>query len=177
MDLFSDAPSCARWTMLALRWSVAVIYPLQKHSHQPAQHSGHLRPQRFGSGISGNTSLVSGPAKPWEMDPHACRPRVRALLIQARPLGTKHELKRTRSQRQCKNCRIGKIHRHSGHSNADFQLSPTQPAARRSKAAPIVQVKSSPHGPSSTVAQECPETISSSHLSTSPSSLWCTMPQ
>ena len=49
-----------------MRWNVPVTCPSQKHSPQPTQHSCHLRPQRFGSGISRNTSLMSGPPKPWE---------------------------------------------------------------------------------------------------------------
>ena len=40
----------------------------------------------------------------------------------------------------------------AGKNNADFQLSLTLPVARRSKAAPIVQVESPPHGSSSTMA-------------------------
>ena len=64
-----------------------------------------------------------------------------------------------------------------GKFNAGYPLSPTQPVARRSKAAPTtlaqpVHVKSPPpHGSGSTVSQVCLESKSESHHTTQPSFL------
>ena len=50
----------------------------------PVQHRTlGICSQLFGSRISKITPLMSGPSKPWELDPLARRRRVRALLIQA----------------------------------------------------------------------------------------------
>ena len=75
-------------------------------------------------------------------------------------------MRKTRSRRQCKSCPTGRTSPparwpgpDSGNLNADCQLSPTQPVARRSEAAPtvsaqLVQVKlPPPHASNSTVAQ------------------------
>ena len=62
----------------------------------------------------------------------------------------------------------------SGYNNADFQLSPTQPVARRLKAAPIVQVKSPPariERYSGVRLSQNNKLLPSFNL---PSSLWCT---
>ena len=128
----------ARWTLLALRWSLTIIYLLQKHSSQLAQHSDRLRPQHFGSETSRNTS---GPPKPWEMDPHARCRRMRALLIQAALWAPSVNEKDAilEAMRELLDLEDPPSARwpgsDSGYNNADFQLSPTQPVARRPKPA------------------------------------------
>ena len=87
-----------------MRWSVTVICSLQKHSPYLAQHPGHLRPQRFGSGISRNLSdpktLGNGPSR--------LSPAGASIAYPGCPLVTNHERKRTRSWRLCKNYWMGR---------------------------------------------------------------------
>ena len=175
-ELFSGPPSSAPDLVgLAARCS---NYPLQEHSPQPAQDSHHPRPQRFGSEVSKRTFLMSGPPRPWEMDLHARRWRVRELLLQATLWAT--SMNEKDAILQANNCRW--LDPDSGsNNNADFQLSLTQPVAWRSKAPPTalaqpVQMKSRPpRGSGSTVAQVRPE--SNSSTTTQPSPLRCTLPQ
>ena len=87
---------------------------------------------------------MSGLPKPWEMDADTRRRRVRALLIQAAlwaPTTTEKDAILEAMQEQ-QDWEDSPPPRWPG--DADFQLSPTQPVVRRSKAAPVVQVKSPP---------------------------------
>ena len=64
-------------------WGGPAICSLQILSPQPALHSCHLRPQRFGSGFSSNRTRMSGPPQPWDVDTQEGLRRAPALLIQA----------------------------------------------------------------------------------------------
>ena len=118
----------ARWTMLA-------FFPLQKRSSQLAQHSDHLRQQRFGSGTSRNTSLMSGPPKPLGNGPSRASPAGASVAYPG--LVTKHGRER-RDLRGNAGLPDWKDPppalwpgSGSGYNKADFQLSPMQPVARR----------------------------------------------
>ena len=74
----------------SVKWSAPVICSPLSHSLQPTQHLCLLRAQRFGSGNSSNSSLMSGPAKPWEVDTQERRRRARARC----PVVAQHERKR-----------------------------------------------------------------------------------
>ena len=68
------------------------------------------------------------------------------------PVVTKHERKRHHPRGDGRITRPGRF-TSKGPSDTDYQLSPTQPIARRSETAPVVRVKSPPsYGSTSTVA-------------------------
>ena len=77
------------------------------------------------------TPYMPGPSKPWELDPSTRSWRVRALLIQA-TLSAPTITRRMPSWRRCRSNRTGRTHPSPRWpSDADFQLSPTQPVVRR----------------------------------------------
>ena len=111
---------------------------------------------------------MTGPPKLWEMDPHACRRRVRALFIQAALfapsmnekdaiLEALQEVLDWEDPPPARWPASG-----SGYNNADFQLSPTQPVARRSKAAPtaFAQTRKSEVATAARTRQYCGTSVS-----------------
>ena len=96
---------------------------------------------------------MSGPPKPGEVDTDERRRRARPLLIQAALWSPSMNEKDTtvEAMADLPDLEDSPPARWPGPSDADIQLSPTQPTARRSETAPVVRVKSLPYGSNSTV--------------------------
>ena len=122
---------------------------------------GDRRPSPAAFWLRNEQKVLShvGSAKTLGIGPPSASPAGPCIAYLSRPLGTDHE----RERRDLSDWEDAPPVRwpgpDSGNLNADFQLSPTQPVARRSKAAPTVsaqpvQVRSPPpYASNSTVAQ------------------------
>ena len=145
MDLFRDDVECTSHLFAtvtftsahtALMSSTLAAFWLRKQQQQLSYVGAG---QTVGSGHTRATSTSASTAYP------SC------------PVVSKHERKRHHPRGDGRMTRLGlstsQLARWPGPSDADFQLSPTQPIARRSETAPVVRVKSPPPcGSTSTVA-------------------------
>ena len=135
-----------------------VICALQKHSPQPAQQPGHLRPQRVGSGISRKIFLMPGPPETWEVD-FTRVARGWSIAHSDCSLGTKHKRK-GRDPRG--NARTAGLGRPTASPLARFRFrlhergipavtNAASRAALKKRQGRLVQVKSLLHGSSRTL--------------------------
>ena len=132
---------------------------------------------------------MSVPPRSWELDPHARRRRVRALLIQAALWAPSMNEKDTilEAMSELADWKDPPPARWpgsgSGHNNADFQLSPTQPGCAALKGGADRSSPTSTNEVATTAqfgqhcGKVCPELNSSSHHTTQPSSFRRILPQ
>ena len=135
---------------------------------------GNQRPSPAAFWLRNKQKVLShvGPVKTLGSRPQCTPPAGPCIADPNRPLGTIHERERCDLRGNARTAGLGRptaTGPDAGNNNADFQLSPTQPVSRRSKAASTVsaqplQVKSPPPDVSGrTVAQASLEPDSSPH--------------
>ena len=130
------APADYRQLLIACWWQTDLfrICSLQKHSLQPTRHSCHLRPQRFGSGNQQKHLFLCRGRQNREMDPTLTRVAGQAALWSP-SMNEKDAI--PQAMQEMPDWEDPLPARwpgpYSGYNNADFQLPPTQPVARRSK--------------------------------------------